>query len=245
MSASAQPFSAPVPYGRLAPEPKTMFARRPPCHDRERSPRRPSAGQNAFAIRRPSARRLRNAPNCAHTDAERSRPKACPTPYPGLPLRRIATCAGCTQFFRSAPERRTMPVPKAPKLYHIVHIDRVPSIIADGRLWCDSKMAARSDAGTMIGIPGIKERRLRNVLGKYPELCVGDCVPFYFCPRSVMLYVIHKGNHSALTYKDGQERIVHLEAICTTSSNGRMARVGNGCSPIPMLDPAISKTGAA
>ena len=105
-----------------------------------------------------------------------------------------------------------MPVPKAPKLYHIVHIDRVPSIIKDGRLWCDSKMAARSDAGTMIGIPRLKERRLRNVLGKYPELCVGDCVPFYFCPRSVMLYVIHKGNHSALTYKDGQERIVHLEA---------------------------------
>ncbi|MYI72542.1 MAG: DUF4433 domain-containing protein, partial [Synechococcus sp. SB0673_bin_10] len=26
-----------------------------------------------------------------------------------------------------------------------------------------------------------------------PVLNVGDCVPFHFCPCSVMLYVIHKG----------------------------------------------------
>ena len=72
-------------------------------------------------------------------------------------------------------------------------------------------MVERSNAETMIGIPDIKERRRRNVLRKYPKLHVGDCVPFYFCPRSVMLYVIYEGNLSSLTYKGGQERIVHLE----------------------------------
>lgn len=41
---------------------------------------------------------------------------------------------------------------------------------------------------------------------------VGDCVPFYFCPRSVMLYLIHMGNHPELSYRGGQESIVHLEA---------------------------------
>jgi hypothetical protein len=41
---------------------------------------------------------------------------------------------------------------------------------------------------------------------------VGDYVPFYFCPRSIMLFVIHCGNHSELSYRGGQEPIVHLEA---------------------------------
>ena len=46
----------------------------------------------------------------------------------------------------------------------------------------------------------------------HPDLYVGGCVPFYFCPRSVMLYQIFKGNNSELTYSGGQELIIHLEA---------------------------------
>ena len=34
----------------------------------------------------------------------------------------------------------------------------------------------------------------------------------YFCPRSVMLYVLHKANSPELTYRGGQGPIVHLEA---------------------------------
>lgn len=58
----------------------------------------------------------------------------------------------------------------------------------------------------------IKERRATKALRSQPGLCVGDCVPFYFCPRSVMLYVIYKRNLAGLTYRRGQEPIVHLEA---------------------------------
>ena len=35
---------------------------------------------------------------------------------------------------------------------------------------------------------------------------------FYFCPRSVMLYLIHRANHPELDYRGGQGPIVHLEA---------------------------------
>lgn len=67
--------------------------------------------------------------------------------------------------------------------------------------------------GTVIGIEGIKQRRLEELtLTSHPELYVGQCVPFYFCPRSVMLYLIHRGNHPNLVYRDGQTPIVHLEA---------------------------------
>lgn len=105
-----------------------------------------------------------------------------------------------------------MAVPAQPKIYHICHVDRLASIVADGHLWCDAEIARREPPGTTIGMSGIKQRRLRTRLGSHPELHVGDCVPFYFCPRSVMLYLIHRGNHAELGYRGGQDPIVHLEA---------------------------------
>ncbi len=106
-----------------------------------------------------------------------------------------------------------MNVPAQPKIYHIVHVDRLPSIIADGCLWCDAEIVRRAPPGTTIGMNSIKERRLNKLsLTSYPDLHVGDCVPFYFCPRSVMLYLIHQANHEDLIYRGGQEPIVHLEA---------------------------------
>ena len=59
----------------------------------------------------------------------------------------------------------------------------------------------------------IKERRLTLLhLSSHPGLLVGGCVPFYFCPRSIMLYLIHMANDPELAYRGGQGPIVHLEA---------------------------------
>src|SRR5436309_12641383 len=58
----------------------------------------------------------------------------------------------------------------------------------------------------------IKQRRLTLPLGCHNDLRVGECVPFYFCPRSVMLYLLHRGNHPNLTYSGGQRPIIHLES---------------------------------
>ena len=103
-------------------------------------------------------------------------------------------------------------VPTNPKIYHIVHVDRLSNIIADGQLWCDAVMASRQNAGTTIGMSNIKQYRLTKTLSSHPDLHVGDCVPFYFCPRSVMLYVIHRANNPELAYHGGQGPILHLEA---------------------------------
>ena len=105
-----------------------------------------------------------------------------------------------------------MPVPAEPKIYHIVHVDRLPSIIAENGLWCDAEILRRPRDGTDIGMNRIKKRRLKSRLNSHPDLSVGDCVPFYFCPRSVMLYVIHQANQPGLSYYGGQRPIVHLEA---------------------------------
>lgn len=97
-------------------------------------------------------------------------------------------------------------------MYHIVHVDRLASIAGDGGLCCDTTMMTRPKVGTSIGMTDIKARRARKKLASHPELNVGDCVPFYFCPRSVMLYLMYRGNHPELTYRGGQNPIVHLEA---------------------------------
>jgi hypothetical protein len=106
-----------------------------------------------------------------------------------------------------------MTVPAKPKIYHIVHMDRLPSIIADGCLWCEAEVLRREPPGTTIGMNDIKQRRLKKLtLTSHRDSHVGDYVPFYFCPRSVMLYVIHQANHPELIYRGGQGPIVHMEA---------------------------------
>jgi len=85
--------------------------------------------------------------------------------------------------------------PDEPKIYHIVHVDKLASIIADGCLWCDAVMVTKPGLGTVIGMNTIKQRRLVLPVDCHPGDHVGDYVPFYFCARSIMLYVIHRANH--------------------------------------------------
>lgn len=111
-----------------------------------------------------------------------------------------------------------MTIPEQPKIYHIVHVDRLSSIFSDGNLWCDAEILQRAHIGTSIGMNQIKQRRLNELLlTSHPDLHVGDCVPFYFCPRSIMLYLIYQANHPELAYHGGQSPIVHMEADLNTS----------------------------
>ncbi len=103
--------------------------------------------------------------------------------------------------------------PPNPLLYHITHVDNLVSIVEDGGLWSEAEIARRRPAHRTVGIGNLKQRRLeRCEVGCHPGTRVGDYVPFYFCPRSVMLYVLHRGNHPELSYGGGQRKIVHLEA---------------------------------
>jgi hypothetical protein len=105
-----------------------------------------------------------------------------------------------------------MPPPANPKIYHIVHVDRLESIIRSGILLSHADEIHRGLPGTSIGNPEIKQVRLSTPVPSHAGLFVGDCVPFYFCPRSVMLFQIFRRNSSKLPYKGGQGPIVHLEA---------------------------------
>ncbi|WP_257388976.1 DUF4433 domain-containing protein [Tahibacter caeni] len=133
-------------------------------------------------------------------------------------------------------------VPARPKLYHIVHVDRLPSIIGSGGLLCDAKMATLPGRGTTIGMASIKQRRLKELtLNSHPSLHVGECVPFYFCSRSIMLFLLYRANHPELTYHGGQEPIVHLEADLYDAVDWANNAIGVGPSLFPMRAHATLK----
>lgn len=105
------------------------------------------------------------------------------------------------------------PPPQRPKIYHITHVDNLQGIIAEGGLLPDASVAGRGGPIQVIGMSAIKRRRIEELeVHCHPGTKVGDYVPFYFCPRSVMLYVIHCANHPELQFRGGQGLIVHLEA---------------------------------
>lgn len=104
-----------------------------------------------------------------------------------------------------------MAAPNNPKMFHIVHVDHLASIVRDGALFSDAIMSRRDDSyGTKIGMDHIKQRRMKTPIGDGAIGMVGEYVPFYFCPRSVMLYILHRGNHNDISYRGGQEPIIHL-----------------------------------
>lgn len=104
-----------------------------------------------------------------------------------------------------------------PAIYHITHADNLVNIVREERLWCDAQRIACGLVNTNIGYSHIKERRMRHPVTVAAGGMLGNYVPFNFCPRSVMLYVVSEGHEG---YNNGQRPIVHLvssiEAILAT-----------------------------
>ena len=70
----------------------------------------------------------------------------------------------------------------------------------------------------IVGMSEIKSRRLLELEVKcHSGTMVGEYVPFYFCPRSIMLYILYMGNHPGIDYHEGQEPIIHLQADLKTA----------------------------
>jgi len=99
------------------------------------------------------------------------------------------------------------------KIYHISHIDNLTSIVATEGLVSDAKRIASEVTCSLVGMSTIKQRRLKEIeVSCYLGTKVGQYVPFYFCPRSIMLYILHRGNHPEVNYQGGQQPIIHLQA---------------------------------
>lgn len=97
-----------------------------------------------------------------------------------------------------------------PPIFHITHIDNLSSIITDGCVWCDSEKQARGINCVNIAHVSLKARRSVTFVPFAPAGTLDDYTPFYFAPRSPMLYSIN--NNQVQGYTGGQVEIVHLVA---------------------------------
>jgi len=106
-------------------------------------------------------------------------------------------------------------------IYHITDAANLPSIIQQGGLYSD--VAIKNNGGPLsdIGYSHIKARRSTEIkVNCCDNRFVGEFVPFYYSPRSVMLFTVNRG----LTGKPKghQSEIIHLVSNVSTA-----IKVGN------------------
>lgn len=108
--------------------------------------------------------------------------------------------------------------PRPTILYHFTHVDHLGDIARRGLL-SDADIQRSGLLRYEAGDHGIKERRRSMRVMRPPGGTVADYVPFYYAPRSPMMYVIKCGGVE--TYKEGCEPLVYL-----TTSVERLIELG-------------------
>lgn len=73
-------------------------------------------------------------------------------------------------------------------------MDTLPAIIAAGGLRAKTRLDKASSPNTSIAYVSVQDRRAQTPAPCGPRGLLHDYVPFYFAPRSPMLYTIHMGN---------------------------------------------------
>jgi hypothetical protein len=96
-------------------------------------------------------------------------------------------------------------------VYHFTHVDNLPGILEVGGLLADSA-AAGSSLAVDVGDRDIKDARRRRVVPIPPGGPIADYVPFYFAPRSPMMYRIACDCRDGIPgrYADGDDPLVYL-----------------------------------
>jgi hypothetical protein len=95
-----------------------------------------------------------------------------------------------------------------PSIYHITHLRNLAQILGYGSLWCDRERLGQGLESVGIAYQHIKDRRARKRVPVGLGGTLADYVPFYFAPRSPMLFAIHRGQVPG--YDGGQSSVVHL-----------------------------------
>ncbi len=103
-------------------------------------------------------------------------------------------------------------IPPRPAIYHITHVDNLPSIIREGQIDADAQIGERGLAPSTIGMEKLKANRRRFSVKCHPQSRGAEYVPFTVCARSIMLFAIAKRNHTEIGDQGGEQSIIHLVA---------------------------------
>lgn len=111
-------------------------------------------------------------------------------------------------------------------IFHITPVSNLAGIIEQGGLYSDA--ALEHHPHDVIGYSHIKQRRLTEYrIACCGDRFVGEFVPFYYCPRSPMLYTINRGNTGKAP--GSQRDILHLVSdVATAMALGRAWAISDG-----------------
>lgn len=103
------------------------------------------------------------------------------------------------------------PTPGKTPVFHIIPIEKLESVIEHGLL-CDVEANRRfgSQADLSAAHDSLKAQRRRKDVPVSVRGVMADYTPFYFGPRSPMLFSIHCGNTEYGRNGRGQEGMIHL-----------------------------------
>lgn len=94
------------------------------------------------------------------------------------------------------------------RIYHITDKKNLTGILVNKGLYSKNKERNLNVLPVSIAYEGIQERRAEIEVPIPPFGNLHDYIPFYFAPRSPMLYAIHKGMIEG--YAGGQRDIIYL-----------------------------------
>ncbi len=104
-------------------------------------------------------------------------------------------------------------------IYHITAIENLPGILESGCLYATNH---GTNNHTSIANRDIQSRRSAKKVALSPGGVIHDYVPFYFAPRSPMLYANHNGSFENAR---PQEEIVHLRTTAQVIHNNNLPYV--------------------
>lgn len=100
--------------------------------------------------------------------------------------------------------------PNPTPIYRIMHAANLSQLVQAGRLVCENLRAGHNGLWRSIAHENIQHRRRVTTVPCGPGGVVNDYVPWYFGPKSPMLYAHFKGNVPG--NPDGQQAIIYLRS---------------------------------
>lgn len=104
-------------------------------------------------------------------------------------------------------------------LYRITHIENLAGLLERGCDCSPNLAKAENITNRAISHKGIMDKREQAVVRVPPGGVVADYVPFYFGPKSPMLYAIKQGKVEGY---QGQRQIIYLVATAEDVSAGQL-----------------------
>lgn len=116
------------------------------------------------------------------------------------------------------------------ELFHITSIRNLENILSSGMMLSKNRLLSSDQDHLSIAYEGIQERRSLKSVPCSPFGVLHDYVPFYFAPRSPMLYAIH--NDRVEGYREGQAKIIYLVTEVSKVVEGQIAFIFSDGHPV-------------